>query len=194
MGHMEFGIEPAGRAAARCNRVLILAASGFEDSELLVPYYRLLEEGFEVDIASVRRGSIAGEHGYRARANLSLGEADAERYAALVVPGGKAPQALRLQPDALGLVQRFNHAGKPIGAICHGLLLLAAAGVLEGRNATAQPSLAAALALAGAIYDDRDVVVDHNIVTSRRPADLPAFMRALLTQVNNSRKLRPILA
>lgn len=180
---MDFGLDVA-EASLACpadsQRALIIAASGFEESELLLPYYRLLEEGLQVDIASLRRGLITGKHGYPVRANLVLREADADRYDALVVPGGKAPRTLSVLPDALGLVQRFNHAGKPIAAICHGLELLAAAGVLEGRNATAHASLAAAVALAGGIYEDREVVVDHNIITSRQPADLPAFMRALL--------------
>ncbi len=180
---MDFGLDIAERAIESPHRVLralIIAASGFEESELLLPYYRLLEEGLQVDVASLRRGLITGKHGYPVRATLVLREVDVDRYDALVVPGGKAPHTLIVVPDALGVVQRFNHAGKPIAAICHGLELLAAAGVLEGRNVTAHPSLAAAVALAGGIYEDREVLVDHNIITSRQPADLPAFMRALL--------------
>jgi len=161
-------------------RALIVSANGFEESELLVPYYRLLEEGLEVDIASLRRGAIAGKHAYRVRANLSLREVAPERYDLLVLPGGKAPQALRAHPAALAVVKRFFDAGKPVAAICHGPEVLAAAGVLNGRKVTSHTALAAQLAQAGALYQDSEVVVDGNLVTSRRPADLPAFMRAAL--------------
>ena len=161
-------------------RALIISASGYEESELLVPYYRLLEEGFEVDIAAPRRGAVVGEHGYRMSANLSLGEAAPEGYELLVVPGGKAPQALCAHAAALSVVKRFFDSGKPVAAICHGPRLLAAAGVLKGRKATAHDSVAAELEKAGALYEDSAVVVDGNLATSRRPADLPAFMHAVL--------------
>ena len=161
-------------------RALIVSASGFEDSELLVPYYRLLEHGLEVDIASLRRGAILGKHGYRVRANLSLLEAAPERYDLLVVPGGSAPQALCGHAAAISVVKRFFVSGRPVAAICHGPQLLAAAGVLKGRRVTAHAAIAAQLEKAGALYEDSEAVVDGNLVTSRRPADLPAFMRAAL--------------
>jgi protease I len=161
-------------------RALIASANGFEESELLVPYYRLLEEGFEVDVASTRRGAIHGKHGYPVRANLSLRDAAPERYDLLVIPGGKAPHFLQVHPDALSLVKRFFEAGKLLAAICHGPEVLAAAGVLAGRRATGHAALAAGLAQAGARFEDSDVVADGNLVTSRGPADLPAFMRAVL--------------
>lgn len=161
-------------------RALIATANGFEESELLVPYYRLLEEGLEVDIAALRRGTVVGKHGYRIRANLSLLEASPEGYELLVVPGGKAAQALATHAAALALVKRYFDTGKPVAAICHGPQLLAAAGVLKGRKLTAHVSAAAELRKAGALYEDREVVVDGNLVTARRPGDLPAFMRAAL--------------
>jgi len=161
-------------------RALIVSANGFEESELLVPYYRLLEEGLEVDIASLRRGTIVGKHGYHMRANLSLREVAPERYDVLVVPGGKAPQALCGHALGLAVVKGFFDAGKPVAAICHGPQLLAAAGVLKGRKLTAHESVAHELERAGALYEDSEVVVDGNLVTSRGPADLPAFMRAVL--------------
>ena len=161
-------------------RALIISASGFEESELLVPYYRLLEEGLQVDIASLRRGAVLGKHGYRVRANLSFLEVAPERYELLVVPGGKAPQVLCAHAAALTVVKRFFDCGKPVAAICHGPQLLAAAGVLKGRRVTADAAVAAELGKAGALYQDSEAVVDGNLVTSRRPADLPAFMRAVL--------------
>lgn len=164
----------------RFMRALILSANGFEESELLVPYYRLLEEGLEVDLASPHGGAIAGQHGYPLPSSLALAGARAESYDLLVVPGGKAPQALLAHAAALELVRRFCAAGKPLAAICHGPQLLAAAGVLKGRGVTGHASIAGELRRAGARYEDSAAVVDGNLVTARVPADLPAFMRALL--------------
>jgi protease I len=161
-------------------RVLILSANGFEESELLVPYYRLLEEGLEVHVAAPRRGAISGRHGYHVHVDLSLGEVAVERYDVLVVPGGKAPHALLAHAAAFDIARRFAGAGKPVAAICHGPQLLAAAGVLKDRRVTGHASIGAELKAAGAHYEDREVVVDANLVTSRQPADLPHFMRALL--------------
>ena len=160
-------------------RALIISANGYKESELLAPY-RLLEEGLQVDIAAPRRGALIGKHGYRVRANLSLREAEPERYGLLVVPGGKAPQAPSAHAAALSVVTRFFDSGKPAAAICHGPLLLAAAGVLKGRTVTAHESVAHDLEKTGALYEDSEVVADGNLVTSRGSADLPAFMRAAL--------------
>jgi protease I len=175
-------VKPArsARASMRFMRALILSASGFEESELLVPYYRLLEEGLEVDVASPQGGAIAGQHGYPLPSSLALAEVRAEHYDVLVVPGGKAPQALLAHAAALELVRRFGEAGMPLAAICHGPRLLAAAGVLKGRRVTGHASIAGELRRAGARYEDSAAVVDGNLVTSRVPADLPAFMHALL--------------
>lgn len=107
----------------------------------------------------------------------------------LVVPGGKAPQTLRTHPAALALAKRFFETGKLVAAICHGPELLATAGVLKARKATAYAALAAELARAGALYEDSEVVVDGTLVTSRRPADLPAFMRATLALVRARRRV-----
>jgi protease I len=161
-------------------RALIVSANGFEESELLVPYYRLLEEDLEVDVAAPRRGAIAGKHGYKVHVSLALREVRPERYDLLVVPGGRAPQALRADAAALFVVKRFFELDKPVAAICHGPELLAAAGVLKGRRATCHTAVAADLVHAGALYEDSEVVTDRKLVTSRQPADLPAFMRAVL--------------
>lgn len=158
-------------------RALIVAASLFEDAELLVPLYRLKEEGVEVDIASIREGTIAGKHGYRVEANLALGQVAPERYDLLVLPGGEAPAALRRDPAALAIAKSFFERGKPVAAICHGPQVLVSADVLAGRKATCHRRVAAELQQAGAAYEDSEVVVDGNLVTSREPDDLPAFMR-----------------
>jgi protease I len=168
-------------------RVLIVSADRFEDSELLVPYYRLREEGIEVDIASVARGKIAGKHGYEVEANLAIAEVRPERYDALVLPGGRAPERLRREEKLLGIVRAFFSADKPVAAICHGPQILASAGVLAGRAATCYPTVAEELKAAGARYRDEEVVVDGRLVTSRRPSDLPAFLRETVKRLRGER-------
>lgn len=158
-------------------KALIVSADHFEDSELLVPYYRLLEEGLEVDIASISRGRIAGKHGYEVEANKALRDVDPDDYDLLVLPGGKAPAAVRKEKAALEIARSFFARNKPVAAICHGPQTLISAGLLKGRRATCYHSVAQELQDAGAAYEDREVVVDGNLVTSRQPGDLPAFMR-----------------
>jgi protease I len=156
---------------------LIISADNFEDSELLVPYYRLKEAGVEVVVASLSLGAIKGKHGYEVAVDKTLNEVNPDDYAILILPGGAAPALLRKESKALELARSFFGRGKPVAAICHGPQILISAGLLQGRHATCYKSVADELKEAGAIYEDREVVVDANLVTSRQPADLPAFMR-----------------
>jgi protease I len=158
-------------------KALIISADHFEDTELLVPYYRLKEAGFEVDVASISRGKINGKHGYEVSVGKALRDVQAKDYDILVIPGGKAPSALRKMPVALEIVKEFILSNKPVSAICHGPQLLITAGVIKGRRATGYHSIAEELKEAGVLYEDSEVVVDGNLITSRQPSDLPAFMR-----------------
>jgi protease I len=158
-------------------KALIISADNFEDSELLVPYYRLKEAGVEVTMASLSRGVIRGKHGYEMTVDKTLDEVKAEDYAILVLPGGAAPAVVRKEPKALEIAGSFFSLKKPVAAICHGPQILISADLLQGRRATCYKSVADELKGAGALYEDREVVVDGNLVTSRQPADLPAFMR-----------------
>lgn len=164
-------------------RILMLSASGFEDSELVVPLTRLRDAGMTVDIASLAVGAIQGKHGEHAHANLAIADVRAEDYDALVLPGGKAPAKLRRDAQVLALVRHFFAAGKPVAAICHGPQVLISAGVMAGRTATAYRAVADELTAAGAQYRDAEVVVDGNLVTSRTPADLPAFLREFMAKL-----------
>jgi protease I len=161
-------------------KVLIVSADGFEDSELLEPHERLAQAGIAVDIASPTAGHITGKHGHVAEARLAVSEVDAADYDALVLPGGRAPATLRHDEHVLALTRAFMAAGKPLAAICHGPQILLSAGVLAGRTATCYQSVAGELRAAGVRHVDRAVVVDGNLITSRRPADLPAFIEAIL--------------
>jgi protease I len=164
-------------------KALIISADNFEDSELLVPYYRLKESGVEVTVASLTRGNITGKHGYEVAVDKTLGEVNPDDYALLVLPGGKAPAVVRNESKALEIARSFFDHSKPVAAICHGPQILISAGLLQGRHATCYKSVADELKESGAFYEDREVVVDANLVTSRQPADLPAFMRETMKQI-----------
>lgn len=158
-------------------KALIISADNFEDSELLCPYYRLREEDVEVDIASIKKGPIKGKHGYEVHASKDLRGINAAEYDLLLLPGGRAPETIRKEKDALEIAKHFFKNNKPVSAICHGAQTLITAGLLKDRRATCYKSVAPELRAAGGIYEDKEVVVDRNLVTSRQPSDLPAFMK-----------------
>ncbi len=160
-------------------KALIISADNFEDSELQEPYNHLQGLGVEVDIASLKRGKIVGKHGTEAEANKSLEEVNPEEYELLVLPGGKAPAILRGDARVQEIIRHFFQKSKPIYAICHGPQILISAGVIRGRRATAYRSVFPELKSAGAIVENKEVVVDGNLVTSRQPSDLPAFLREI---------------
>jgi len=164
-------------------KALIISADNFEDTELLVPYYRLKEEGITVDVASMKKGKIKGKHGYEVEATIGLGEVDPEDYDILVLPGGKAPEAVRKEKEAVRIAKYFFEKNKPVSAICHGPQTLITAGLLRGRHATCYKSVAPEMKEVGALYEDREVVIDGNLVTSRQPSDLPAFMRETIRKL-----------
>jgi protease I len=158
-------------------KALIISADNFEDSELLVPYYRLKEAGIEVEVASPQPGSIRGKHGYEVAVDRTLAQVEPDSYDILILPGGKAPETVRKEQKALEIAKRFFARNKPVAAICHGPQTLISAGLVKGRRATCYRTVAGEMRDAGARYEDCEVVVDGNLVTSRQPADLPAFMR-----------------
>lgn len=161
-------------------KALILAADGVEDVEIQYPYYRLQEAGIEVDVAAPETGPIQGKHGPTVKANMAFSAAKAEDYDVLVLPGGKAPETVRLSDKAVQITKRMMDAGKTVAALCHGPQVLISAGALKGRRATCWPALRDDLKAAGAKYEDSEVVVDGNLITSRMPDDLPAFCRELM--------------
>ncbi|MDN3513181.1 MAG: type 1 glutamine amidotransferase [Candidatus Brocadia sp.] len=161
-------------------KALIISADNFEDSELLVPYYRLKEEGIEVDISSMKKGTIKGKHGYEVQVDKTLQEVSPDDYDILILPGGKAPDVIRKEKAAVEIAKHFFQKNKPVSAICHGPQTLITAGLLRGRHATCYKTVAQEMRDAGAMYEDKEVVVDGNLVTSRQPADLPAFLREMM--------------
>jgi protease I len=167
-------------------KALMISADDFEDSELLVPYYRLQEEGINVDIASTRKGKIKGKHGYEVEVHKTLKDVNPADYDILILPGGKAPETIRREKESIEIAKHFFRNNKPVSAICHGPQTLITAGLLKGRHATCYQSVAPEMRDAGAVYEDKEVVVDGNLVTSRKPADLPAFLRETMKMLKGT--------
>jgi len=172
-------------------RVLIIATDGFEQSELLLPKGALEAAGFETVVASPKSGEIRGwnhtDWGESVTVGASLDEVEADDFDALMLPGGQMnPDALRLQPRAIQLIEDFDDADKPIAAICHAPWLLIEADIVDGRTVTGWPSILTDLENAGADVVDEEVVVDGNLITSRKPDDIPAFSNALIAALNET--------
>ena len=127
--------------------------------------------------------SAPPKYHFKIDANLTFDEVDSEKYDGLVLPGGKAPEKLRQIDGVKRIVREFEETQKPMAAICHGQQILISADVLKGKNATCYPGICDDLKNAGAVYVDKKVVVDKNLVTSRRPEDLPFFMREFLKKL-----------
>jgi len=161
-------------------RVAILIADGFQDEEGVEPALYLRERGAEVLYVGMETGTVKGKNGRQeVEVDLVVEEADPESFDLLVVPGGSAPEALRLHEGILAFTRHCFDQGKPVAAICHGAQILISAGVLPGRTLTCVAGIRDDVRLAGARYVDKAVITDRNLVTSRTPADLPAFHEAM---------------
>ena len=167
-------------------RVLILATDGFERDELFLPRQALIDAGASVTLASIATDPIQGmrhdtEKAETITPDLVLADVDTEEFDALLLPGGVAnPDKMRLEERAVEIVQEFMDDDKLVAAICHAPWLLAEADVVDGRRLTSWPSVRTDLENAGADVVDEEVVVDGNLVTSRKPADIPAFNQAIV--------------
>ncbi|WP_202843701.1 type 1 glutamine amidotransferase domain-containing protein [Luteimonas saliphila] len=173
-------------------RVAILAADGFEQSELLEPMRALKQHDATVDVVSPKDGTVQGfkhfDKGEQVDVDVKLSDAEAGKYDALVIPGGLFnPDTLRIDEKALAFTRAFFEAGKPVAAICHGPWVLANADVLEGRTVTSVPNIRRDLENAGAKWQDEEVVVDQGLITSRTPDDLPAFCAKLVEEIQEGR-------
>jgi protease I len=163
------------------SRVLVLAADLFEDSELLYPYYRLLEEGVEVVVAGLDDRPVTGKKGHGPFAvDTTVEHVSADDFDALVIPGGFAPDQLRRSARVLELVRAFDAGGKPIAFICHAGWVPISARIVKGRRATSVGAIRDDMVNAGVDWVDEEVVVDANLISARTPADLGPWMKALL--------------
>jgi protease I len=169
-------------------RVAVLTEEGFEQVELTSPVEALKYAGATVEIISPKSGRIkAWDHtnwGIEVDVDKELSEANPDDYDALVLPGGVLnPDKLRQNKEAVAFASAFLDEGKPVAAICHGPQTLIETGMLKGRKLTSYPSLETDLKNAGANWVNEEVVVDHGLVTSRRPDDLPAFNRKMIEEI-----------
>lgn len=158
-------------------RILAFTDEEFEDLEMWYPILRLREAGAIVDVAGLTADTVyTGKYGVPLKSDIAFGDASAKEYDALYVPGGWAPDKLRRYDDVLRLTSEFHEQNKPIAHICHGGWVLISAKIVDGYTMTSTPGIKDDLINAGATWVDEEAVVDRNIVSGRRPADLPAFM------------------
>ncbi|HKZ04224.1 MAG TPA: type 1 glutamine amidotransferase domain-containing protein [Methylomirabilota bacterium] len=168
-------------------RIAILAENQYQEMELWVPYYRMKEEGADVKVVGAGGArSYTSKHGYPVAVDVQADAVTAVEFDALIVPGGYAPDMMRRHEAMVRLVREAARQGKVVAAICHAGWMLVSAGVLSGRNATSFFSIKDDLVAAGAKWQDAEVVVDGNLITSRKPDDLPAFCRAILKALSKS--------
>ncbi len=160
--------------------VLILAGPDFEDRELIYPYYRFLEAGATVKIAGIGEKSYKGKYGIPIDVDGQCQDFLKHNWDVVVIPGGWAPDKIRANQEALEIVRNTNKQGGIIAAICHAGWVLASAEIVQGRQVTSFQNIKDDLIHAGARWVDQEVVVDGNLVTARKPADLPAFLREVL--------------
>ncbi|HEU0133569.1 MAG TPA: type 1 glutamine amidotransferase domain-containing protein [Allosphingosinicella sp.] len=162
-------------------KVLMIATDGYEDSELLEPRRILRERGAQVTLASLEKGEIEGDNGAKVEVDRLVADVNPDDFDLLVLPGGtKNPDKLRMDETVVATIRAFAGAGKPVAAICHGPWLLVEADLVRGRRVTSWPSIRTDLRNAGAEVVDEEAVTDGNLVTSRKPEDIPAFTEALI--------------
>jgi protease I len=172
-------------------KVLIMATDGFEESELFGPLQILRERGADVKLAALDlkpiQATVHDDPGKTIRPDLTVADARADHYDALILPGGvRNPDQLRTSKAAIDLIRAFHKAGKPVAAICHGPWLLIEADLLRGKTATSWPSIRTDMKNAGANVVDEPAVTDGNIVTSRNPDDVPAFTEAVIALIEQA--------
>src|SRR3954467_14924141 len=185
------------------SKVLIATGDAAESLEVMYPYQRLLEEGYEVHIAAPKKKKLqfvvhdfVGEFdtyteklGYRWPADVAFADVDPAEYVALVIPGGRAPEYIRNDPDVQPLVRHFMEGDLPVAQLCHAPLVLAAAGTLQGRRTAAYPALAADVVAAGGEFVNGGGVVDGQLFTGRAWDDNPSWMRGFMEAL---RKVAPV--
>jgi protease I len=181
-------------------KVLLITGDAAETLEVFYPYQRLLEEGYEVVVAapSVKKlqfvmhdfvdgfDTYTEKPGHTWPADVAFADVEPSEYVAVVVPGGRAPEYIRNDPDAQRIVRHFIEADAPVAALCHGPLLLAAAGTLAGRRLSAYPALRPDVEAAGGEFVDGDAVVDGQLVTGRAWPDHPGWMRAFVERLRKA--------
>lgn len=165
-------------------RIAILVENLYDDFELYYPYYRLLEEGFTVDLIGVKKGeAYKSKHGLPAITTHAITDVKASDYDGLVIPGGFSPDYMRRSKDIIEFVRNLDALEKPIASICHGPWLMISACNIKGKKLTCYHSIKDDVVNAGALYVDEAVVVDGHYITSRTPKDLPVFVKMFISKL-----------
>ncbi|MDQ0229636.1 type 1 glutamine amidotransferase domain-containing protein [Metabacillus malikii] len=169
-------------------KVLSFVHDDFEDLELWYPIHRLREEGAIVDLAGEEANvTYKGKYGVPATSDYAFTDVNAADYDALLVPGGWAPDKLRRFQEVIDIVKHMDEKQKPIGQICHAGWVLISAKILEGKNVTSTPGIRDDMENAGSIWHDEAVIVDGHLISSRRPPDLPDYMREFIRVMEQSK-------
>ncbi|MFO7445451.1 MAG: type 1 glutamine amidotransferase domain-containing protein [Ignavibacteriaceae bacterium] len=166
-------------------KIAIFIEKMYEDVEFLYPYYRMKEEGAEVTVIAPEIDTFSGKHGVPVKADKSINDVNPKSFDALIIPGGFSPDHMRRSPAMIDFVKIMFDQQKPVAAICHAPWMLASAGILNGKKATSFFSIKDDIVNAGADWQDKEVVIDGNIITSRNPGDLPAFCRTIIESLVN---------
>ena len=167
-------------------KTVIITAQNFQDEEFTYPYYRLLEEGYSVDVATPDKSVVYGKYGVPARPTIDTKDLKAADYDLVILPGGfEAPDRLRIRKEVLSFVKGMYENNKVVAAICHGPWICISAGIIKGKKATGYMSIADDIRNAGAIYVEEDVVVDGNLITSPHYRNNGDFMKATIRLLNN---------
>ena len=161
-------------------KIAILVEKDYQDMEVWYPYLRLVEAGYDAVPIGVKQKDYKGKYGYPIECKTTIDKVKAAQYDGVVIPGGWAPDFLRLSKEVLKFVADMDKAGKMVAYICHAGWVPASAGILKGRTVTCYKAIKDDVVNAGAKWVDKEVVIDKNLITSRTPWDLPAFMRAVL--------------
>jgi protease I len=171
----------------KTKKVVIITGPGFEDPEVIFPYFRLLEEGYLVDIATSNNLEVKGKHGYHFAPTIDFEKLNVNDYQAVIIPGGnEAPDRVRQVKSILKFVKNMYKSGKIISSICHGPWVLISAGIIKGKKATCYPGMKDDLINSGAFYKKEAVVIDGNIITSDHPKSLGQWMKETLKALSKS--------
>jgi protease I len=167
-------------------RVVIIVAQNFQDEEFVYPYYRVLEEGFHLDVATPGGQNMIGKYGVPARATMSTDNLKASDFDCVILPGGfESPDRLRIRPEVLRFVREMDEAGKLVAAICHGPWILISAGMVKGRKVTGYMSIADDLKNAGAVYTEQNLVIDGNLISAPHYKNNGEFMKAVVAALQS---------
>jgi protease I len=172
-------------------KVAIITGGNVEDVEFFYPYYRLTEEGYQVDVITPKGGEFAGKHGIGLQESMAIAEVRPEDYELLYLPGGKAPAELRKDKAVIAFVKTFAASGKPIAAVCHGPQILITADLVRGREMACYPEIAEELTKAGATFVDEALVEDGQFITARMPGDLPRHLYGTLQVLRGTANDKP---